>query len=131
LNYNPTSSDGNTRFVIAFESSDVSNNLYIDDFMIEGVLGLQQEEISAMNLNVYPNPLNSNQSINVSYIAGNSPVKLTLRNAQGQIIYNTTVKTTNAQVNHTLEMDSKLPAACYFLEVQNGEFKTVRKVVVM
>jgi len=132
MNYSASSSlDGNVRFVIAFESSDVSNNLYIDDFMIEGVLGLQQEEILAMNLNVYPNPLNSNQSINVSYIAGNTPVELTLRNAQGQIIYNTTVKTTNAPVNHTLEMDSKLPAACYFLEVQNGEFKTVRKVVVM
>ncbi|MGC6434562.1 MAG: M43 family zinc metalloprotease [Crocinitomicaceae bacterium] len=132
LNYSASSTlDGNVRFVIAFESSDVSNNLYIDDFFVDGFLGIEQQEISDMNLSVYPNPLNSNESINVSYIAGNNPVELVLRNAQGQVIYNTTVKTTNAQVNHSINVGSKLPAACYFLEVKNGEFKTIRKVIVM
>ena len=132
LNYSTSSTlDGNVRFVIAFESSDVSNNLYIDDFFVDGFLGLEQQEISDMNLSVYPNPVNSSEAINVSYIAGNNPVELVLRNAQGQVIYNTTVKTTNAQVDHSINVGSKLPAACYFLEVKNGEFKTIRKVVVM
>ena len=129
-NFTSSSNYNKMRFKIEFNSSDVSNNLYIDDIVINGVLGLS-EEISELNLNVYPNPLSGNQEINVAYTAGNNPVELTLRNTQGQIVYNKTIETTNAPVNHTLSLDSKLSSSCYFLEVKNGEFKTVKKIIVL
>jgi len=97
---------------------------------IDGILGLPSE-IADLDLNIYPNPLNANQQIKVNYRAGNNPIELTLRNAQGQVVYNKTIETTNAQVNHTLNLDSKISSSCYFLEVRNGEFKTVKKVVVL
>ena len=128
--FTSSSSDNKVRFKIEFESSDVSNNLYIDDIFIDGILGLPSE-IADLDLNIYPNPLNANQEINVSFRAGNNPIELTLRNTQGQVVYNKTIETTNAEVNHTLNLDSKLSSSCYFLEVRNGEFKTVKKVVVL
>jgi PKD repeat protein len=128
--FTSSSSDNKVRFKIEFESSDVSNNLYIDDIFIDGILGLPSE-IADLDLNIYPNPLNTNQEINVSFRAGKNPIELTLRNTQGQVVYNKTIETTNAEVNHTLNLDSKLSSSCYFLEVRNGEFKTVKKVVVL
>jgi len=128
--FTSSSSDNKVRFKIEFTSSDVSNNLYIDDIFIDGILGLPSE-IADLDLNIYPNPLNANQQIKVNYRAGNNPIELTLRNAQGQVVYNKTIETTNAQVNHTLNLDSKISSSCYFLEVRNGEFKTVKKVVVL
>ena len=128
--FTSSSSDNKVRFKIEFTASDVSNNLYIDEIMIDGLLGVPTQ-IADLDLNVYPNPLNTNQEINISYTAGNNPVELTLRNTQGQIVYNKTIDKTNSQVNHTLNLDSKLSSSCYFLEVRNGEFKTVKKVVVL
>jgi PKD repeat protein len=133
-NYSTTVTTGNSynkvRFKIEFNSSDVSNNLFIDNFRIDGTLGLPSE-IADLDLTVYPNPLNASEEIKVSYKAGNNPVELTLRNTQGQVVYNKTIETTNTQVNHTLSLDSKLSSSCYFLEVKNGEYKTVKKVVVL
>jgi len=131
LSYSPTSTDTKTRFKIEFVASDYSNNFYVDDIQVEGVLGIIPNEINDLELSVYPNPLNSSEQINISYKANNNPVELTLRNTQGQVVYTNTITTTNAQVNETLELETKLSSSCYFLEVKNGEYKTIKKVVVL
>ena len=51
--------------------------------------------------------------------------------SQEKVISNETLTKTNTEVNHTLKNTENLPAACYFLEVQSGDYTTTRKVVVM
>ena len=129
--YTATSQDNHTRFKFEFVSSDLSSNLYIDDIMVTGTLSLVSDEIADMNLNVYPNPTINGNSINVSYIAQDNPVTFTLRDTQGKIIATERLTQTNTEVNHALNGTENLPAAYYFLEVESGDFKVTRKVVVM
>ena len=131
INYTTAGTDNETRVKIEFVASDLSNNFYVDNFNIDGTLGLFSNEADNLGLTVYPNPLSTQQSINVSYTAGENPVELTLRDAQGQIVYAETVNQVNSHVNHTLEFGKSLSASCYFLEVKSGEFTTVKKVVVL
>ena len=129
--YYANSTDRNVRFKIEFNSSDVSNNFYIDDVNLTGTLGLVSNEINDLGFTVYPNPLSANQSINISYIAGDNPVELILGDVQGKIIHTEKIDKTNTEVNHTLELGKTLNSACYFLEVKSGEFSTIKKVVVL
>ncbi len=129
--YAAGSSDFETRFKLEYTASDKSNNFYVDEFNVNGALGLFTNDINDMELNVYPNPLSPSEIINVSYMAGESPVELTLRDLQGKIVYSETVHQTNTKVNHKLSTGQTLSSSCYFLEVKSGEFKTVRKVVVL
>lgn len=131
FNYTPTSQDDHTRFKFEFTASDLSSNLYIDEIFVEGTLSIASEEISGLDLNVYPNPTVNGEAINVSYFANDNAVTFTLRDVQGKVISNETLTKTNSEVNHTLKNTENLPAACYFLEVQSGDFTTTRKVVVM
>ena len=129
--YNPTSLSDHARFKFVFIASDYSSNLYIDDINIGGTLNLFSDEIALLDLNVYPNPSSNGNFINVSYTAQNDPVTFTLRDVQGKIISSEVVEATNSEVNHTLKNTGKLQSACYFLEVQSGDYKTVRKVIVL
>ena len=84
-----------------------------------------------MGVQVYPNPLNSEGVINVSYFAGENPVALILRDVQGKEIYSKILNQTNTQVNQTIEVAQSLSSSCYFLEVKTAGFSTVKKVVVL
>lgn len=126
-----TSSDDQVRVKIEFNSSDLSSNFYVDNFNISGTLGLFSNEIESLELSVFPNPVSSDQSITVSYKAGDNPVELILRDIQGKVIYNKTIAATHADVTHTLELANALSATCYFLEVKSGDFSSVKKIVVL
>lgn len=129
--YVPTSQDDHTRFKFEFEASDLSSNLYIDEINVTGTLSLTSDEISGLDLTVYPNPTVNGQAINVAYFANDNNVTFTLRDVQGKVISTETLTQTNSEVNHTLKNSENLPAACYFLEVQSGDYTTTKKVVVM
>ncbi len=53
--YNSGVNDEKVRFKIEFTASDFSNNLYIDDIRINGVLGMSEEVNKAVKL--FPNPI--------------------------------------------------------------------------
>lgn len=129
--YNPTSLSDHARFKFQFIASDFSSNLYIDEINIGGTLNLFSDEIALLDLNVYPNPSSNGNSINVSYTAQNEPVTFTLRDVQGKVITTEVLETTNSLVKHTLQNTDDLQSSCYFLEVQSGDFKTTRKVIVL
>ncbi len=131
FSYNSTSTDDKTIFKFEFEASDKSSNLYIDDIMVEGTLSLTSDQITLMDLNVFPNPTNSGTAINISYKGQDEEVTFTLRNAQGKVITTETVEATSANVSKTLNNTNNLSAACYFLEIRSGDYTTVRKVVVL
>ncbi|OFZ55104.1 MAG: hypothetical protein A3D92_04135 [Bacteroidetes bacterium RIFCSPHIGHO2_02_FULL_44_7] len=129
--FTTTSTSDHMRFKIVFEASDLSSNLYIDDINLSGTLSLTSDEISLLDLNVFPNPSGNGQAINVSYTAHNEPVSFTLRDAQGKVIAVQTIETTNSMVGQELDGTSNLGSGCYFLEVVAGEHSTTRKVVIL
>jgi PKD repeat protein len=131
MNYSALSSDKYTRFKIEFVASDVANNFFVDDINVEGVLGLVPNEINDLDLSIYPNPISSHQSLNISYLAGENPVEIFLRDIQGQLVYSEKINIVNTQVNHVLEIGKPLSASCYFLEIKTGEYSTIKKVVVL
>src|SRR5690606_7318609 len=56
-----------SRFIFEFKASDNSNNLYIDNINITGTVGIEENPLFSMDLNVYPNPTNVNEGINIEY----------------------------------------------------------------
>lgn len=121
----------NVLFMFGFQASSQSSNLYIDEIWVDGSLGLVSDEISSMDISVYPNPTANGQALTVNYNAQDNPVEFILKDAQGKIVAQEVVEETNTTVNHTLKGTDNLNAACYFLEVISGEHKTTRKVVVL
>lgn len=76
------------RFKIVFTATDYSNNFYLDDINVGGVLMSSENDLSINNLTVYPNPIENNSQLNIvfgSYQSGD--VILTIHNAIGEEIY--------------------------------------------
>lgn len=130
FSYVPNSSDNKMRIKFEFTASDLASNLWIDDIMIDGTLGLNDATIADLELVVFPNPT-AGEAINVSYNAGNEPTEFILRDVQGKIIAQEVINTTNTQVTQTLMGTENLAASYYFLEVKTGGSSITKKVVVL
>ncbi len=130
FSFNTGASDNKTRIRFSFEASDNASNLYIDDIQINGTLNLEDAAISEMNINVYPNPSHG-EAISVNYNAQNLPVTFTLRDAQGKIVSQEENKTLNAQVTHEIGNSTNLSSGAYLLEIQSGEHRVVKKVIIL
>lgn len=132
FNYFPSASaDEHTLFKIEFLASDLSSNFYVDNFNVNGTLSLTSDVISAMDINVFPNPTVNGSSINVTYTGQNEDVTLFVRNSQGKVISSESIKATNSIVNHEINNTKNLAPGCYFIEIATGETTTTRKVVVL
>lgn len=130
FNYTSSSTDNKMRIKFEFEASDNASNLYIDDIQVHGTLGNTNAEIQNMEISVFPNP-NKGENISVSYYAQNAPTSFKLLDAQGKVIIQETVDTTEGFVVHKLSNTSGLSSACYFLEITSGDNRVVQKVVVL
>ncbi|GAB5416296.1 MAG: hypothetical protein Crog4KO_11200 [Crocinitomicaceae bacterium] len=130
ISFNTNSTDNKTRIRFSFEASDNASNLFIDNIQVNGTLNTEDAFMKDMEINVYPNP-NQGQAISINYYAQNLPVTFTLRDAQGKMVSQETNGTTNGSVTHKISNSSNLNAGCYLLEVQSGEHRTIKKVVVL
>jgi hypothetical protein len=125
------STDTRTRFKFEFVSSDVSNNIYIDNIRVTGVLKIAENPLNAMDINIYPNPTNSNDGISINYVANENAVEFQLVDLQGKVITTETNNSVNAEVTHNLELSSPLASGCYYLKVSQGAFNMTKKVVIL
>lgn len=126
-----TALDTRTRFKFEFKASDVSNNVYIDNIRVTGVLGIEENPLNVMDLTVYPNPSTASEGITVDYIANENPVQFQLMDVQGKVLTTETDATTNGAVSHQLQLSSPLAAGCYYLKISQGEFSITKKVVML
>ena len=90
-NLGPSFEDPNVRLKFRYTSSGVSNNLYIDDINISGVVSVP-ELGSAPNMAVYPNPTSSTFSIDYA-LAAASLVELSITDMSGRVLHMRTVNT--------------------------------------
>jgi PKD repeat protein len=126
-----TTLDDKTRFKIEFTASDYSSNLYIDNIMVSGVVGLADNFTAEHELIIAPNPVVSGNNLNIQYVAGSEPVTFILRNLQGEEIASVVRNEVNQPVSFGFEISDKIAAAYYFLEVKSTSSNAVKKIAVI
>jgi hypothetical protein len=125
------STDTRTRFKFEFVSSDVSNNIYIDNIRVTGVLSIAENPLNTMDITVYPNPTTSSNGVSINYVANEDAVEFQLVDLQGKIITTETNNSMNVEVTHKLELSSPLASGCYYLKISQGAFNMTKKVVIL
>lgn len=128
---NTTQLFNKTRIIFEFKASDNSNNLYIDNFNISGTVGVEENPLFTMDLNVYPNPTNANEGINIEYHANGEAIEFQLMDIQGKVLTTETNNTVNAAVTHKLSLKNQLATGVYYLKVKQGDFNITKKVVIL
>lgn len=122
---------GRMRVIFDFKASDNSNNLYIDNFNISGTVGVEENPLFSMDLNVYPNPTNMNEGINIDYHANGEAVEFQLMDIQGKVLTTETNDSVNSMVSHKLNLTSPLATGVYYLKVNQGDYNITKKVVIL
>lgn len=121
----------NVMMKIEFVASDNSNNLYIDNIKMDGVLMTKEDSFNAMDINVYPNPSTTDKGIYVEYNANDSDVQLVLSDLSGKVLSREVLTTKNAVVNHKINTDVSLQAGIYLVTISQNGHNLVKKVVIL
>ncbi len=124
--YTTTSADAQTRFRFEFTASDFSNNLFIDNFNITGVLGVQENATSLIE--VSPNPVVAGGSVNVNIPSTDEEMTLQLVDVNGASV--STIVVSASSGAQTISIPMNVSQGCYFLNAIKGNEKTTRRVVV-
>jgi len=90
VNIGTVSGDDHVMFMFEFISGDLSNNLYIDNIRFDAVVSIDENELRATNLSVYPNPAEDRLFIELPAVNGNET--LMIYNTAGQLVYETSAE---------------------------------------
>lgn len=121
--YTTGAMDKRVRFKMEFSATNQSNNLYIDNFVIDGILGISDHELSGIS--VYPNPSKVGNSVTISglYAAEST---ISIYDLQGKIVVEKAMNATGENV----ELDMHLKAGCYLVEVAQNDSRFLTRLVV-
>jgi hypothetical protein len=116
------------RFKFVFTTSGVSNNIYIDDININGVVSVEELE-NDFAVNIYPNPINANSVISLTTTSDDAVI-IRLNDITGKEI---AVVNQNKLKRGTYTFpigNYNLPSGMYFVTAQAGSRKHTMKFVV-
>lgn len=125
-----TSNDTRTRFKFEFVSSDKSNNIFFDNFNLNGVLGIEANTLNDLDLKIYPNPKGKNEQLNISFMANDEAVSFELLNVNSQSLLTKKCDLKNQEVNFDLLNGMPVAAGCYFLKITQGNNQRIEKIIV-
>lgn len=120
--YFSTTMDTKTRFKFEFVASNYSNNFYLDNFVIDGVLGISNNELSGVS--IFPNPSQKGGMITIS---GLNPSKTDLKitDLQGKQVYQKELFS-----DGEVQLNTDLRSGCYLVEMtQNGSRFLTRLII--
>jgi hypothetical protein len=84
--------------------------------------------VSSPIVSIYPVPLKVDNILKLKLSAiDQSEVNLKLINLTGKVVYTNSIFPKSDTLNETIDL-SDLPSGIYFLEIKNGQFKTMKKV---
>lgn len=122
--YLSNSLDNKTRFKIEFTSSNESNYVYIDNFRIEGVLGIS--EIENGTPVVHPNPIQENELLEIEeLIPGN--YQLDFYNVQGQIVQ---IKHLLVSTGNSIRFDPELKSGYYLFKITGPVGQFIYRIII-
>jgi len=123
-----TSADKNIRFRFEFAASPYANNLYIDNFNVNGLLGITDADGVLPGVEIAPNPIQSGSILNVKVAELTDDMTLQLVDVNGALISTTFVKASNG--TQTIELPMNVAKGCYLIQAVSGNTKSTHRVVV-
>lgn len=125
--YPVNSQDQQTRFKFLFTASDFSNNLYIDNIRINGIL--QTANLDQFELEVFPNPYSNSSNEHWTITTSSNIEDVELFNMLGQSMPIQLIPTAKAsEINFT--SNSLLSEGCYLLKVKTGQGTQTKKIII-
>jgi PKD repeat protein len=128
--YNASSQDVNMRFKFEFTASDYSNNFYLDDINIGGILDVSSIS-GGSDFSIYPNPSSADGAIIVSFYNDSYPTTISVRDALGKLLFSYEVTEMNQDVEFNLSEKMNLSAGCYFVSKQTRTGSLSKKLMVL
>ncbi len=126
-----TAATANTRFKFEYTSGNQSNNIYIDDINITGVLGIDNSSLAEANVSIYPNP--ANETATVSYnLVKKGNVKIELMDVLGKKIMEAN-KMNQMEGEYTFQIskqDLNLLNGIYFVKFSIDNTSVTKKLVI-
>ena len=119
----------NLLYKIRFTSNN-GNNIYVDDIIITGSLGVTEEWMSKLNLNVYPNPMEKNAVVAFD-LEHKEHITIIVRDVLGKTI--ATVADANLNPGHheyAISENSELATGVYFVNFSTGNHSVAKKLIV-
>ncbi|HYG52681.1 MAG TPA: PKD domain-containing protein, partial [Flavobacteriales bacterium] len=131
INLGSTTSATNMRFKFEYTASDKSNNIYLDDINVNGVIGIAENAEDVFSFNVYPNPVNASQSLMVDISGHTEIMNVTVNDVIGNIIYTKSLMNSNGSSTVEIQLGNYgISKGVYFVSVGNGDHKQTKRVVV-
>ena len=106
-----------------------SQNLYIDNVKINGVVGIREFE-NSLELSIYPNPTNSASTIEFTS-PNNSKVNITMYDVTGRMVEQNELNANAGVTNkHLVNASGKLTSGIYFVSLTIDNNKVVKKLII-
>lgn len=117
------------RFWFQNDPNGMSQNLYIDNFNISGVVGVREFE-NSLGLSIYPNPTNSASTVEFTSPT-NSKVNVLVYDVTGRMVEQSDLNASAGVANkYSVNTSGKLTAGIYFISITIGNEKVVKKLIV-
>ncbi len=129
---NLTSAAGQSHVLIRFKATSANgNNLYIDNINVTAAVTTGIEEAGRINtINVYPNPITNNATIDFNLVKDADNVSILLVNELGQEVLNKNLgHLSSGEQNYNLNV-SALNNGLYLLKIKTGENIITKKVFI-
>lgn len=125
-----SSATDNLRFKFEYTTGSASNNIYIDDININGVLGVKDQVLDNANVMIYPNP--ANQTATISYhLSKQTDVKIELVDLLGKKVMDLT-NSNQGEGDYTVQLSktaNQITSGIYFVKISLGTSVTTKKLI--
>ena len=112
------------RFTFISDEAENENGVFIDNFVIQGTLGTNENSFEKFA--VYPNP--SNGKFNV-VLSTAEPVKLEVFDIRGRSVYGKTFESEGTIFNKEIDLNS-LSSGVYILNVNSGGKREAKRIII-
>ncbi|MFY9307585.1 MAG: M43 family zinc metalloprotease [Bacteroidia bacterium] len=130
VNIPNSAATNNVRFKFEYTTGNASNNVFIDDINITGVLGMKDNAMDEANVSIYPNP--ANQSATISYhLNKQANVKLELVDLLGKKVMDIS-NSNQAEGDYTIQLskaEHQITSGIYFVKLSIGTVTTTKKLI--
>lgn len=123
-------SDHNVRFKFEYTASDYSNNIAIDNIMVGGTLGMDDEQNLLSESVVFPNPAQSGADVFIQISGEGKPLTITLSDAAGRFIGQTSLTVSSDKEEVNLSKIAPLSQGVYFVRLTSGDYERTHKLIV-
>jgi PKD repeat protein len=119
-------------FIMFRFTSDQGNNIYIDDINMGSNVGIEEEIAKSINLNIYPNPLGSDENATIVFdLLDNQKTDIAVYDVYGRKVSSIYSGNLNAGSHQFIvNTDEKLSSGVYFIRLSVGGESFAKKIIV-